>query len=101
MYCIDRTSLLVHLLTSTPLEVITNPPDPHNTHFVTAADLLDCLDSRKPDLKEGVWDIIEQVCRARDLMEQYEAGEIGKSIMTIRGVGCSLTSDRRRCIGLS
>ncbi|KIW38400.1 hypothetical protein, variant 2 [Exophiala oligosperma] len=72
----DRTSLLVHLLTSTPLEVITNPPDPHNTHFVTAADLLDCLDSRKPDLKEGVWDIIEQVCRARDLMEQYEAGEI-------------------------
>ncbi|KIW20468.1 hypothetical protein PV08_01043 [Exophiala spinifera] len=72
----DRTSLLVHLLTSTPLEVITNPPDPHNAQFVTSADLLDCLDSRKPDLKEGVWDIIEQVCRARDLMEQYEAGEI-------------------------
>lgn len=45
---------------------------------MTAADLLDCLESRKPDLKEGVWDIIEQVCRARDLMEQYEAGEIGK-----------------------
>ncbi|KAJ9494717.1 hypothetical protein LTR99_001780 [Exophiala xenobiotica] len=74
----DRTSLLVHLLMSTPLEVITNPPDPHNRQLVTAANLLKCLESKRSDsnVKEGVWEIIEQVCRARDLMEQYEAGEI-------------------------
>ena len=65
---------------STPLEVITNPPDPHNRQYVTAANLLKCLESKRSDsnVKEGVWEVIEQVCRARDLMEQYEAGEIGK-----------------------
>lgn len=70
---------------STPLEVITNPPDPHNKQFVTAANLLKCLESKRSDsnVKEGVWEVIEHVCRARDLMEQYEAGEIGKQADTL------------------
>lgn len=75
---LDRTSLLVHLIMNTPLEVITNPPDAHNRQMVTASTLLECLEVKRSDLQEDRWEIIEQVCRARDMMEQYEASEIGE-----------------------
>ncbi|KAI1612235.1 hypothetical protein EDD36DRAFT_466074 [Exophiala viscosa] len=75
----DRTSLLVHLIMNTPLEVITNPPETHSRQMVTASALLECLEVKRsdPTIQEDRWEIIEQVCRARDMMEQYEAGEIG------------------------
>ncbi|KAK4946209.1 hypothetical protein LTR10_014721 [Elasticomyces elasticus] len=74
----DRTSLLVHLIMNTPLEVITNPPETHSRQMVTASALLECLEVKRsdPTIQEDRWEIIEQVCRARDMMEQYEAGEI-------------------------
>jgi hypothetical protein len=61
----------------TPLEVIMNPPDPQNIQMVSAQQLLESLEVKRSELREDRWEIIEQICKARDMMEQYEAGEIG------------------------
>ncbi|KAJ4536267.1 hypothetical protein HRR78_008521 [Exophiala dermatitidis] len=73
---VDRTSLLVHLILGTPQPIITNPPDPQHQQTVTAADLLECLEVKRDELREDRWEILEQITRARQMMEQYEAGEI-------------------------
>ncbi|EXJ83851.1 hypothetical protein A1O1_07479 [Capronia coronata CBS 617.96] len=72
----DRTSLLVHLIMGTPQPIITNPPDLQNQQAVTAGDLLECLEVKRDELREDRWEILEQIARARQMMEQYEAGEI-------------------------
>lgn len=61
----------------TPLEVITNPPDLQNIQMISARQLLESLEVKRSELREHRWEIIEQICKARDMMEQYEAGEIG------------------------
>lgn len=65
---------------NTPQPIILNPPDPENPQVVTARDLGDCLEERRGDLTEGPWEIVQQVIRTREMMEQYEAGEIGQYI---------------------
>lgn len=80
---VDRTSLLVHLILGTPQPIITNPPDPQHQQTVTAADLLECLEVKRDELREDRWEILEQITRARQMMEQYEAGEIGEATRSI------------------
>ncbi|KIW27346.1 hypothetical protein, variant [Cladophialophora immunda] len=73
----DRTRLLVHLITNTPQPVITNPPsDGANQQFVRARDLLESLQTKRSELREDRWDIIQQIVNAREKQEQYEANEI-------------------------
>ncbi|EXJ79950.1 hypothetical protein A1O3_08236 [Capronia epimyces CBS 606.96] len=72
----DRTSLLVHLIMGTPQPIITNPTDLQNQQTVNAGDLLECLEVKRDELREDRWEILEQITRARQMMEQYEAGEI-------------------------
>jgi hypothetical protein len=72
----DRTNLLVHLIMQTPQEVITNP-ESEDKQYVFARDFVHCLEEKKQDLKEGPWEIIQQIVRVREMMEQFEEGEIG------------------------
>lgn len=66
---------------ATPQPVITNPPsDAHNMQFVTAQDLFECLETKRSELREDRWEIIQQIIRAREMQEQYEAGEIGEAV---------------------
>lgn len=64
----------------TPQPIITNPSDSQNLQTVTAGDLLECLELKRDELREDRWEILEQITRARQMMEQYEAGEIGKEV---------------------
>jgi hypothetical protein len=63
---------------NTPQPIILNPADPGNQLVVTARDLADCLEEKRGELKEGPWEIVQQVIRTREMMEQFESGEIGK-----------------------
>ncbi|KIX09958.1 uncharacterized protein Z518_01039 [Rhinocladiella mackenziei CBS 650.93] len=72
----DRTNLLVHLILNTPQPIITSPPDPQNQQTVNARGLFECLELKRSELREDRWEIIQQIIRAREMMEQYEAGEI-------------------------
>ncbi|KAJ9603753.1 hypothetical protein H2200_011939 [Cladophialophora chaetospira] len=74
-----RTQLLVHLITRTPQEVVTNPPaDDENRQFVYARDLLECLEPQRGvrDMTNERWETIQQIIRAREMQERYEADEI-------------------------
>jgi vacuolar-type H+-ATPase subunit D/Vma8 len=62
----------------TPLEVITNPPDPRHRQLVTAKELLNSLEVKRGELTEERWEIVQQICRVREMMEQCEAGEMGE-----------------------
>lgn len=63
---------------NTPQPIIQNPADPDNQLVVTARDLADCLEEKRGELKEGPWEIVQQVIRTREAMEQFKSGEIGK-----------------------
>jgi len=63
---------------NTPQLVITNPPDRGIPQLVTARDLLECLEEKRKELLEDKWEIIENIIKAREKMEQFEADEIGK-----------------------
>lgn len=67
----------------TPQPIILNPADPDNQLVVTAQELLECLEEKKGELKDGPYDIVKQVVNARDIMEQFETGGIGKSFCPI------------------
>ncbi len=84
----------------TPLTVITNPPDPHNPQLVFAQELLDSLEVKRGELTEERWEIVEQICRARQMMEQYQSGEIGESHCCFSSPLGSLTISRWRRTGL-
>lgn len=64
---------------NTPQPIILNPVDPDNQDTVTAQYLADCLEEKRGELKEGPWMIVQQVIKTRKMVEQFEAGEIGKS----------------------
>ncbi|OAG38335.1 hypothetical protein AYO21_07455 [Fonsecaea monophora] len=73
----ERTRLLVHLIAHTPQRVITNPPsEGAKQQFVRARDLLESLQTKRNELREDRWDIIQQIVNAREKQEQYEANEI-------------------------
>lgn len=71
----------MHLITRTPQAVITNPPsDPLHQQRVTARQLSECLETKRSELREDRWEIIQQIIKAREMQEQYEDGEIGQSM---------------------
>lgn len=80
----DRINLLVHLILNTPQKIITNPPSEAGlAQYLTAQDLCDCLEEKKDDLQEFEWEILQNVVRTREMMEQYEDGQIGESLMAV------------------
>ncbi|EXJ72332.1 uncharacterized protein A1O5_04836 [Cladophialophora psammophila CBS 110553] len=95
----DRTRLLVHLITNTPQPVITNPlSDGVNRQFVTARDLLESLQTKRSELREDRWDIIQQIVNAREKQEQYEANEIdGDTLIFVCDYG-DITSSKLSAI---
>ncbi|OAL22551.1 hypothetical protein AYO22_07109 [Fonsecaea multimorphosa] len=90
----DRTRLLVHLITHTPQLIITNPPpNEENQRFVRARDLLESLQTKRGELREDRWDIIQQIVNAREKQEQYEAREIdGDTLVFVCDYGDAASS---------
>ncbi|OAP61198.1 hypothetical protein AYL99_03399 [Fonsecaea erecta] len=90
----DRTRLLVHLITKTPQPVITNPlSEGVNQQFVRARDLLESLQTKRSELREDRWDIIQQIVNAREKQEQYEANEIdGDTLVFVCDYGDATSS---------
>jgi len=62
----------------TPQPVILNSAPPEKQLNVTAQELLECLEEKRGELKAGPYEIIEEVIRARDNMELFESGGMGK-----------------------
>ncbi|KEF60596.1 uncharacterized protein A1O9_02157 [Exophiala aquamarina CBS 119918] len=72
----DRVNLLVCLIMHTPQPIILNPADPESQLVVPATELLDCLEEKRGELKDGPYEIVKEVIRVRHNMERFECGEI-------------------------
>ena len=68
---------------NTPQLVVTNPlADPENRQYVYAQELSDCLEPKRGngigELNAERWDTIQEIIKARDMQERYEAGQTGR-----------------------